>query len=430
MAVVVAFGLRLAWAIFATGPVSSDLSDPAQYLSYAERFSGLGTPEQFGEPTAFLPPGYPLFLAPLSLLARNTGWISVNFAASLANVVLATLTVVFTALLAERWIGPKARNPAAWIMAVAAGQIYYTSVVMSETLFATLTTGLLLAATVLLWKGRDASARWLVAFGLVIGFAALVRTPGVVLLIAPALVLRATTGAWQGAVRSFALAFVGMVVVLAPWTIRNAVQIGVAVPISTNNAAFLCTGHHDGATGLFDDTPEGLRYCYTGSPFDEGNADEARWYRSTTSNAISWAVRHPVDEVRLTLWKTYDTMSDDREALSDAEDFGSRPLFEERVRGIYVTLANAWHWSVLAFAAAGLVWLRACRRALPLWVTALIMLMAVWGGLALSRYHHPIMPLLVVFAAAVVVAVRGSVLDGPTQDAVTETVAARQEAMA
>lgn len=429
MAILVAFALRLAWAVFATGPVSSELSDPAQYLSYAERFSALGTPQQYGEPTAFLPPGYPLFLAPLSFLARNTGWISVNFAASLANVVLATATVVFTALLAERWIGPKARNPAAWIMALAAGQIYYTSVVMSETLFATLTTGLLLAATVLVWNGAERSARWVLAFGALIGFATLVRTPGIVLLLAPALVLRATTGGWRGGLRASGLALAGMVIVLVPWTIRNAVQIGVAVPVSTNNAAFLCTGHHDGATGLFDDTPEGLRYCYTGSPFDEGNADEARWYRSTTSNAISWAVRHPVDEVRLTLWKTYDTMRDDREALSDAEDFGSRRLFDERVRGIYLTLANVWHWAVLSFAIAGLVWLRACRRALPLWVTAVIMLVAVWGGLALSRYHHPVMPLLVVFAAATVVALRGSVLDGPIAVSRNEADASLKEAL-
>ena len=112
LAVLVAFGLRLAWAVWATRSISSELTDSAQYLAYAERFSGLGTPQIYGESTAFLPPGYPLFLAPLSFLARNTGAIGVNFLASLANVVLGTATVVFTALLAGRWIGPAARNPA------------------------------------------------------------------------------------------------------------------------------------------------------------------------------------------------------------------------------------------------------------------------------------------------------------------------------
>lgn len=405
MAIVVAFALRLAWAVFATGSPSSELSDTAQYLAYAERFSALGTPELYGEPTAFLPPGYPLFLAPLAFVARHTDWISVHFLASLANVVLGTATVVFTALLAQRWIGPAARNPAAWLMAVAAGHIYYTSVVLSETLFAALTTGLLLAASVLVWQGRDRSARWLVAFGVVVGFAMLVRTPGAILLVAPALVLRATEGSWRGGLRATGWVLLGSLVLLVPWTVRNAVQVGASVPISTNNAAFLCTGHHDGATGLFDETPEGQRYCFGGSAYDRGNADEAHWYRTTSSRAIRWALTHPVEEVRLTLWKTYDTMADDREALSDAEDFGAAPLFEPRKRGIFVTLANAWHWAVLVLAAAGIVWVRACRRALPIWATALTSLVAVWGGLALTRYHHPIMPLLVVFAAAALVAV-------------------------
>ncbi len=413
IAVVVGFLLRLWWAVFATGPISAELSDPAQYLSYAERFSAFGTPHLYGEPTAFLPPGYPLFLAPLSWLARNTGWISVNFAASLANVVLGTATVVFTALLARRWIGPAARNPAAWIMALAPGHVYYTSVVLSETLFASLTTGLLLAATRLLDGDDHRRARWFLAFGLGVGFALLVRTPGVVLLVAPALVLRAASGSWRGALRGTAWALLGAMVLVVPWTIRNAVQVGVAVPISTNNAAFLCTGHNDLATGGFDATPEGQRYCFGGSAYDRGNADEARWYRRTSSRAISWALRHPVDEVRLTLWKTYDTMAEDREALSDAEDFGNRRLFDERVRGIFVTLANAWHWGVLLFAAAGLTWLRACRRALPLWLTAVVMLVAVWGGLALARYHHPIMPLLAVFAAAALGAVMAAKGEGP-----------------
>lgn len=117
LAVLVAFALRLAWAVWATTSISNELTDSAQYLAYAERFSGLGAPQLYGEPTAFLPPGYPLFLAPLAFVARHIDAISVNFLASLANVVLGTATVVFTALLADRWIGPAARNPAAWLMA-------------------------------------------------------------------------------------------------------------------------------------------------------------------------------------------------------------------------------------------------------------------------------------------------------------------------
>ena len=408
MAVLVALGLRLAWAVWATTSISNELTDRAQYLAYAARFSGLGTPQIYGESTAFLPPGYPLFLAPLAFVARNTGAIGINFLASLANVVLGTATVVFTALLAQRWIGPAARNPAAWLMAIAAGHVYYTSVVLSETLFAALTTGLLLAATVLAWQGYGRSARWLVAFGVLVGFAMLVRTPGAILLVAPAMVLRATAGSWRGGLKATGWVLLGSLVLIVPWTIRNAVQIGVAVPISTNNAAFLCGGHSDYASGGFDQTPEALELCYGGGPYDPRGADEPRWYRETTADAISWAVRHPIDEVRLTLWKTYLTMGDDSDALSDAEDFGAQPLASERWRAVLRTLANSWHWAILVFAAAGLWWVPACRRALPIWVTAAANLVAVWGGLALPRYHHAIMPLLVVFAAAAIAALARS----------------------
>lgn len=402
LAVLVAFGLRLAWAVWATQSISNELTDSAQYLAYAERFSGLGAPQIYGESTAFLPPGYPLFLAPLAFIARNTGAISVNFLASLANVALGTATVVFTSLLAQRWIGPAARNPAAWLMAMAAGHVYYTSVVLSETLFATLTTGLLLAATALAWNGRERSARWLVAFGALVGLAMLVRTPGAILLFAPAMVLRATAGSWRGALKTTGWVLLGSLVLIVPWTIRNAVQVGVAVPISTNNAAFLCGGHSEYATGGFDQTPEALQLCYGGGPYDPREADEPRWYRETTADALSWAVRHPVDEVRLTLWKTYLTMGDDTEALSDAEDFGAQPLASERWQAVLRSVANAWHWGVIAMAAAGLLWVPACRRAGPIWVTAAANLVAVWGGLALPRYHHAIMPLLVVFAAGAI----------------------------
>lgn len=405
LAVLVGFALRLVWVIWATGPISEPLSDPAQYLNAAVRFSGLGTPTIFGQHTAFLPPGYSLFLAPAAFAARHTGWISLNFAASLLNVALGTATIVITALLARAWVGEAARNLTAWIMALAPGHIYYTSVALSETLFATMTVGVLLAATILLRDGERRRAAALVVLGLFVGWAMLVRTPGAMLLFAPALVLRASCGSWAGAARATGWAFVGTLVLLVPWTIRNAVQVGVAVPISTNNAAFMCTGHNDNASGGFDATPEGLRYCFGGSAYDEGNADEARWYGATSRRAIGWAFTHPVEEIRLTLWKTYDTMSDDREALSDAQDFGARPLVGDRVQGLLRTLANGWHWAVLAFGAAGLVWLAACRRALPLWVTGAAYLVAVWGGLALSRYHHAVMPLLAVFAAAALAAI-------------------------
>jgi 4-amino-4-deoxy-L-arabinose transferase-like glycosyltransferase len=407
LALLVAFGLRLAWALWATHTPVNPLSDTSQYLSYARSFAAGETPSLYGQPTAYFPPGWPMLLSPVSFVSGHTGWYSLEFGAALLNVVLGTATVAFTALLAKEWLGAGARNPAAWIMAVGAGQIYFTSTAYSETMFATCTMAALLATTVVLRPDAAPRARTMVLVGVLIGLTMLVRSPGAILLLAPALTIRATRGSWKGAARLSGLTLLGALVLLVPWTIRNVVEVGVLTPMSTNSAAAMCTGHHEGATGGFDPGPGAIQ-CFTRSPYDQGNADEGDWYQDTTSRAVKWAVTHPVEEVKLTLWKTYDTMADDREALLLAEDYSQQPLASLRFQEVLRHLADGWHWAVLALSAAGLLWLPACRRALPLWVTAVGYLVAVWAGLALSRYHHGIMPILVVFAAGAISALRSA----------------------
>ena len=50
-------------------------------------------------------------------------------------------------------------------------------------------------------------------------------------------------------------------------------------------------------------------------------------------------------------------------------------------------------------------------------------IVAVWGGLALPRYHHAIMPLLVVFAAGAIAALARS--SSPVEEAEVVGVVAR-----
>ena len=401
LALVVAFGLRLAWAFWATRTPSDVYSDTARFLALADRF-GHGHTEQInGETSAFTPPGYAMFLAPLAFVARS-GWFSLSFAASLANVALGTFTVGGAGVLAGRWLGAGTRNVTAWLLALAPAQIYLTSAALSETLFTALVIAILLAATAVAARhGTHPPAGLLVALGLLIGFAALVRFPGALLIVTPALAVRALRGTWDGALRVTGWLLLGTVVALLPWTFRNATQVGVLTPTSTNSVAFLCAGHHDGATGEipFDGPPE----CYQGSPF-ERPSDEAEWYRETGREAVGWALSHPVETAQISAWITFDTMKDDSGALDAAQDFNRQPVAGERVVGLLNHLADGWHWAVLGLAAAGLVLLPSCRRALPLWATAALMLVIAWAGVGQTRFHHPFMPILAAFAAATLVA--------------------------
>lgn len=420
-AVVVGFALRLVWCIWTVEAPSGPTSDPAQYLGMARGFASGETPEINGNPTAFAPPGYSLLLAPVSAAAEKTDWFSLEMGAALVNTVAGTFSILGVAILAGWWMGAAARAPAAWLLALSPGQIYITSPVLTETLFAALIVLVLVLGTWIV-RRRPAPPRAaaLLGLGAVVGFAVLVRSPGLLLLAVPALVLRATDGTWRGALRLTAITTAGAVVVLLPWGIRNAVEVGVWSPLSTNNAAFLCTGHSPYADGGYDASEEGLEYCYTGSPWDPEQPDESAWYRRITLRAIDYAVDNPGHEVELAWWKTWDVVANDSESLVNARDFGTREIASERVTQMLSDLADAWYFGVWALAITGLVLVKACRRALPIWAIAFGSLALVYGGIALGRYHQPIMPLVVVLAAGAIGHLRDRLADGDGADEATD----------
>jgi 4-amino-4-deoxy-L-arabinose transferase-like glycosyltransferase len=340
------------------------------------------------------------------------------FAAALLNVVAGTISIAATARLAKAWIGQSAAVPAAWLMAIAGGQIYFTASFVTETLYIAVS----LTALVLLTEAIDAraSAKRMVLVGVVVGYAILVRTPGMVLLVAPALILRGRYGSWRGTARATAAVALGAAVLLVPWAVRNGVQVGVWTPGSTNNAVVICIGHRDGADGVNTETIELYRDCYVHSPYDNpaliepGETpagfrltfpDEGRWYRTNITKAAKWAVTHPKDEVRLIFWKTYETMSAEPDAVWAARQFTDKAWPSPLAADVLNQEANAWQWVVLSLAALALALLPTCRRAVPLWALPLGYCVLIWGGVAQPQYKLPAMPLVAILAGAATAAV-------------------------
>jgi hypothetical protein len=418
-AVVAGFALRLAWAVWATRAPPGPFSDPARYQQIAQDFADGRTMALGSIPSAFWPPGYPLALAPLAWISEHTGAISVPFAASLLNVVAGTATVALTGVLASMWIGTWARAIAAWIMAVAPGPVVLTSVALSETLFTAV--ALLVVVLSTLAIRRRWQLRRVMGIGLLVGFAVLVRSPGAVLLAAPLLVARASGGSWRSGLRPTVALLAGAVLVLAPWTVRNGVEVGIWTPLSTNNVAFLCTGNGDGADGTYSESSATAERCFTHSPFDNprlyepgdvpagftlSRPDEQRWYASTTRATTAWMVRHPFAQPSLVANRLDATFGAEREALNDAEGFGERPLVGPRARRVFQGLGHLWLWSVIGLAGAGLLLVGRCRRAVPLWGIAGLQVLLVLPGLGIERYHQPIVPFLAVLAVGVLIRAR------------------------
>ena len=149
------------------------------------------------------------------------------------SILIGTATVLVTALVAERLGGRRAALVAGVLAAVYPNLWLIDSLLFPEGLFALLTTSCILIA----YQWRDRPAWWRAALlGATIGLAALTRGEG--LLLVPLLAVPWMLGNRDLAVaarwRHLVLAGGACLVVLAPWTIRNAATFDVFVPLSTN----------------------------------------------------------------------------------------------------------------------------------------------------------------------------------------------------
>ena len=274
-------GLRLGEAWDGRAPVY----DAAAYAGIAanlERGEGFTVGPDATQPSSNYSPGLPLLVAGLYEL---TGGAHERF----ARVVLAfigTLSILFAYLLARRlrraaYLAGSGRlnassgaiggvDVAAGLIAAGCVAVYpalveYQGMLMSEPLAATLLSGAVLA---LFWA-RDPSggwregggsrtyispagpppsrqappARWLVP-GVLLGALALVRPEylGVAVLLGALVFAAEARGDWRTGLAQALVLIAGVVLVVAPWTIRNAVALDRAVPISTGGGQVLFAG--------------------------------------------------------------------------------------------------------------------------------------------------------------------------------------------
>jgi hypothetical protein len=249
-------GLRVGEAWDGRAPVF----DAAAYAAIAKNLdegNGFTVGAGATQPSSDYSPGLPLFVAGLY---KVTGGVHER----LARMVLAligTLAVWFTYLLARRladacsslankrrWVPVGAALVAALVVAIYPATIEYTGMLMTEPLAATLLSGAILA---ILWAsggtphgGAVPAWRWLVP-GLTLGALALVRPEYVAigLLLALLVFLRQRRHSdWKRALLAGVVVALGLVVVVAPWTIRNAIALDRFVTVSTGGGQVLYAG--------------------------------------------------------------------------------------------------------------------------------------------------------------------------------------------
>jgi hypothetical protein len=264
-------GLRVGEAWDGRAPVY----DAAAYAAIARNLDqGHGFTVGAGatQPSSDYSPGLPLFVAGVY---KVTGGVHER-TARVALALIGTLAILFTYLLGRRFMGVPAGLIAALVVAIYPATIEYTGMLMTEPAAATLLAGAILG---LLWAGdgpqtKAAGApaeprsvwRWLVP-GLTLGALALVRPEylAIGLLLAVLVLLherlsprsavrsqlrphsgqkceRTGWGRWRRAIVAAIVIVLGIVVVVAPWTVRNAIALDRFVTVSTGGGQVLYSG--------------------------------------------------------------------------------------------------------------------------------------------------------------------------------------------
>jgi 4-amino-4-deoxy-L-arabinose transferase-like glycosyltransferase len=195
------------------------------------------------QPSSNYSPGLPLLAAGIYKLSGGVH-------ERLARVVLAlvgALSILFAYLIARRLSGPGAGLIAAGAVAIYPALLEYQGMLMGEPLAATLLSGSVLA---MFWAddarqgiAADGLVRWALP-GLLLGALAMVRPEylGVAVLLGLVVLVSGFRDDWRAALVRAAILLAGVVVVVAPWTIRNAAVLDRFVPISTGGGQVLFAG--------------------------------------------------------------------------------------------------------------------------------------------------------------------------------------------
>jgi 4-amino-4-deoxy-L-arabinose transferase-like glycosyltransferase len=249
-------GLRVGEAWDGRAPVY----DAAAYAAIAENLAagdGFTVGPAATQPSSNYSPGLPLFVAGLYEVTGGEH----ERLARLALALIGSLSVLFAYLLGRRLVriqrtlkkGPyRGGNSASaefWavlagtlVVAVYPALLEYQGMLMGEPAAAALLSGGVLAL-LRAWDEKTSWVRWLLP-GVLFGALALVRPEylAIGVLVALVVFVREAADDWRRSLLRAGIFIGALVIVIAPWTIRNAVALDRFVPISTGGGQVLFAG--------------------------------------------------------------------------------------------------------------------------------------------------------------------------------------------
>jgi hypothetical protein len=344
-----------------------------------------------GIATAFWPPGWPGVLGVLFWLFGPS-----PFVGQLANLAFAALTFLLVLslgpmLFADKLVG----RLAALILAVYPNQIGYVPGLGTEVFY----TALLLLAIFVVVRG-DRCAR-LVVSGLLFGVATLTKAQTLfipaVLLFVWWLLARARPRL-IALIAKAAIVYAAMAVVILPWTVRNYIELGEFVLISTNGGGTLLAGNNPTATGDDNENDDLVKQVPNDVKGQVAND------RIAAALAFKWIHDNPTKFLVLVPRKVWRLWVPDGESewlyQAGFKNYDDLWRIFRGVRGL-----NQLYYACLLvlFCLSSVYLLRQHRELLPYAATGYILvayltvISIIFSGQ--SRFHFPLMPWVALYAA-------------------------------
>jgi 4-amino-4-deoxy-L-arabinose transferase-like glycosyltransferase len=406
--------LRGAWvAAVNPDPLDGRFDDTVFYDRSAKALAdGKGYINFEKKPTARWPIGYSGLVASLYVVfGRNL------LAPKALNVFLGAATVVAVYVLGARLFDRRVGLMAAALLALFPSQIFFSTLVMTEVLFAALLT--LVALLVVLWtlppkadpprraavrppwaEGDERPATYkLLLLGLLLGYGAITRGEGGVVILVVLLIWWLARSGWRPFLRRSALLLVGVALVMVPWSIRNFITFRAPVFVSTAVGSALWQGNRADAYTPHDwgfDTKFYDEYADVPYPRKEVEMNNA-----ALREAVDFIVHNPGTEAGLLFKKIYHLYREDAIGLVWIDQAGGQQSIPDSLEPKLETVANAYYFVVLGWAVLTVpFWFSFRDRSrflLPLVILVLTAAHLVF--IPNPRYHFAFIPILCILSA-------------------------------
>jgi 4-amino-4-deoxy-L-arabinose transferase-like glycosyltransferase len=401
LAVAVLVRLPVVWA---ATDVRTPIQDEQHYVALAGSLvNGDGFAWGPGRPTSIRPPLYPFFVATIWSISGSQSLQIVRW----AQLGLSALSVVLLYAIGRRWFNRRVAFLAAIGLALYPSLIFSGALLLTETLFSTL----LLCTTLLFVRFTEQPSKAGAFFtGFALGLAALARSvlwPFVGVL---ALLVWAAASRQR---RTNRLAMVGVLILgyataVGPWSARNSALQRTFTVVDTMGGLNLLMGN-------YEHTPEDRMWeaviltdtsLSWSASLPSRAPDGSLWTEGTKEKwaqrqAVSFMMSHPLTTLRRAVLKFADFWGLERDFLAGVQrGYYAPPAFLVAAAGAAITVSYV---CAMFLAILGILLAPPRGNAHAFLLTVILFVAGVHTVVfGHSRYHLPLIPLLLLYAAAAV----------------------------